>query len=78
MNRIPQAPQLNLAQTQFARPLFVDMESFFDFSFQIAEDLLNLEAAYSHKHSGRLAKMNPPRHKNDLDETDSFESPAWL
>ena len=58
VNRIPQAPQLNLARRQFDRPLFVDMEAFFDFSFWIAEELLDLETAYQEKHAGRLANQN--------------------
>ena len=53
-NRIPQAPQLNLSRGQFEKPFFVDMESFFDFSFWISEELLDLEARFKPKHEPRL------------------------
>ena len=39
-------PQINLARRQFEEPFFVDMESFFEFSFWITEELLDLEALY--------------------------------
>lgn len=47
--RTPQQPQLNLAQSQYDRPLFVDMEAFFDFSFWISEELLDLESRFKQK-----------------------------
>ncbi len=42
-------PQINLARRQFEEPFFVDMESFFEFSFWITEELLDLEASYKLK-----------------------------
>ena len=54
MIRAPQLPQLDLARHKFDLPLVVDMEAFFDFSFWIAEELLDLEAKYQDKHSGRI------------------------
>ncbi len=39
-------PQINLARRQFEEPFFVDMESFFEFSFWITEELLDLEASH--------------------------------
>jgi len=39
-------PQLNLARSQYERPMFVDMEKFFEFSFWISEELLDLEARF--------------------------------
>ena len=40
-------PTLTLGRQAFDRPFQVDMERFFEFSFSLAEDLLDLEAAYS-------------------------------
>ena len=54
MIRSPQLPQIDLARHMFDLPLVVDMEAFFDFSFWIAEELLDLEAKYGKKHSGRM------------------------
>ena len=54
MIRSPQIPQLDLARHKFDLPLIVDMEAFFELSFWIAEELLDLEAEYKDKHSGRL------------------------
>lgn len=53
VNRTPQLPQLNLSRNEFEQPFFVDMESFFEFSFWISEELLDLEA--------RFKPMNQPR-----------------
>lgn len=47
--RTPQVPQLDLSRSPYERPLFVDMEAFFDFSFWIAEELLELEARFQSK-----------------------------
>lgn len=53
--RIPQLPQLNLTRGPYdQQPLFVDMEAFFEFSFWIAEELLDLEARLKHRNRGRL------------------------
>ena len=41
-----QSPQINLARNPFEPPLFVDMEAFFEFSFWITEELLDLEATH--------------------------------
>ena len=46
MIRTPQLPQLNLARSPYDRPFFVDMEAFFDFSFWLAEELLELESNF--------------------------------
>jgi len=53
-NRIPQAPQLDLSRSRYEKPLFVDMEAFFDFSFWISEELLDLEARFKPKNQPRL------------------------
>jgi hypothetical protein len=44
-----QPPQINLARRRFEAPFFVDMESFFEFSFWISEELLDLEALHKIK-----------------------------
>ena len=44
-----QLPQINLACRKFEPPLYVDMEAFFEFSFWITEELLDLEANYKLK-----------------------------
>lgn len=49
MIRNPQTPQLNLAKNRFEPPFFVDMEAFFEFSFWISEELLDLEAKFSER-----------------------------
>ncbi len=54
MIRSLSVPQLDLARHRFDLPLLVDMEAFFDFSFWIAEELLELEAEFKEKHAGRL------------------------
>ncbi len=54
MIRSAELPQLNLARQPRDLPLWVDMEAFFDFSFWIAEELLELETEFVAKHQGRL------------------------
>lgn len=49
--RTTQPPQLNLAQNRYDRPFFVDMEAFFEFSFWISEELLDLETRFQPKRS---------------------------
>jgi hypothetical protein len=44
--RTPQLPQLNLSRSPYEQPFFVDMEAFFDFSFWLAEELLELETRF--------------------------------
>ena len=56
MIRKPQAPQFNLSPDKFETPFFVDMESFFEFSFWISEELLDLEAQFMAKNSPRLSR----------------------
>ena len=52
MHRETRPPQISLpafesAGQSFGREITVDMESFFEFSFWMAEELLDLEASYS-------------------------------
>ena len=51
-----QLPQINLARRQFEPPFCVDMEAFFEFSFWITEELLDLEANYKLKNRRRDSK----------------------
>jgi hypothetical protein len=55
--RTQQVPQLNLAQSTYERPFFVDMEAFFDFSFWMSEELLDLEARFAEKSQCRLKQV---------------------
>ncbi len=52
-----QPPQINLARQPFEPPLFVDMEAFFEFSFWITEELLDLEATWRLKNQRRTASQ---------------------
>lgn len=56
-----QPPQINLARRRFEEPFFVDMESFFEFSFWMSEELLDLEATH------RLA-AKPPKDATQIPE----------
>ena len=53
-------PQIDLNRRPGARPLMVDMQSFFEFSFWMAEELLDLEAQYLQN----AAAMGPQRFEN--------------
>ena len=44
---------LNLARNKYDSPFFVNMQSFFEFSFWISEELVDLEAKFKPKHKGR-------------------------
>ena len=39
-------PTIELSLSQFEKPIEVDLEQFFEFSFDLAEDLLDLEARF--------------------------------
>ncbi|GEM_PF-1368124 len=49
---------LNLARNKYEAPFFVNMESFFEFSFWISEELLDLEAQYKPRHEVRLQAVS--------------------
>ncbi len=55
--RTPQLPQLNLSRSQYEQPLFVDMEAFFDFSFWMSEELLDLETRFAPIYQPRLREV---------------------
>lgn len=40
------APTIELSLSRFEKPMEVDLEKFFEFSFDLAEDLLDLEAQF--------------------------------
>jgi hypothetical protein len=52
--RTPQLPQLNLARQTYERPFFVDMEAFFEFSFWMSEELLDLESRFADENRPKL------------------------
>ncbi len=54
-----QPSQINLARRRYESPLFVDMEAFFEFSFWMAEELLDLEATYKRKNAKRQSTPLP-------------------
>ncbi len=45
-NALPPAPTIELTLSPSEKPLEVDLERFFEFSFDLAEDLLDLEAQF--------------------------------
>lgn len=49
---------LNLARNKYEAPFFVNMESFFEFSFWISEELLDLEAQVKPRHRARLQSVS--------------------
>ena len=64
------APKLNLARNPEQAPFFVDMERFFEFSFWIAEELLDLVAL----HQEQVQLKEPPWYIQDgrLSKSDRF------
>ena len=49
---------LNLARNKYDAPFFVNMESFFEFSFWISEELLDLEVQFKPRHDVRLQPVS--------------------
>ena len=49
---------VNLARNKYAAPFFVNMESFFEFSFWSSEELFDLEAQYKPRHEVRLQAVS--------------------
>ena len=54
-----QPPQIDLARSRFEGPFFVDMEAFFEFSFWISEELLDLEARFKLKSQREQGQVQP-------------------
>jgi len=63
MNPSPVIPQptLELTMTRFESPLEVDMERFFEFSFDLAEDLLDLEVRFGAQRNRQNDRISPRR-----------------
>ena len=57
---LPQ-PKLELTLTRFEPPLEVDMERFFEFSFDLAEDILDMEARFGAKRNRHKDRVSPRR-----------------
>jgi hypothetical protein len=58
------APSIELALSSFEKPMKVDLEGFFEFSFDLAEDLLDLEAQFKPRrqlHSDRSSLIRPTK-----------------
>lgn len=54
-------PKLELPLTRFETPMEVDMERFFEFSFDLAEDILDMEARFGAKRQRGNDRITPPR-----------------
>ena len=54
-------PKLELTLTRFESPMEVDMERFFEFSFDLAEDLLDMEARFGAKRHPQKNRLSPRR-----------------
>ncbi len=54
-------PKLELTLTRFETPMEVDMERFFEFSFDLAEDILDMEARFGAKRQRGNDRITPPR-----------------
>lgn len=58
MNHSLQNATLDLTLTRFEKPMAVDMERYFEFSFDLAEDLLDLESLFETRRASRRAIAN--------------------
>lgn len=58
MNHSLQNATLDLTLTRFEKPMAVDMERYFEFSFDLAEDLLDLESLFKTRRTSRRAIAN--------------------
>ena len=56
-NRDLQPPKINLNRRPGQPPFMVDMQGFFEFSFWMAEELLDLEAQYRPQKKSQLATV---------------------
>ncbi len=57
---LPQ-PKLELTLTRFESPMEIDMERFFEFSFDLAEDILDMETRFGAKRNRRSDRITPRR-----------------
>lgn len=54
-------PTLELTLTRFEAPIEIDMERFFEFSFDLAEDILDMEARFDARRKPRTDRVSYPR-----------------
>lgn len=54
-------PKIELTLTRFESPMEVDMERFFEFSFDLAEDILDMEARFGAKRNRRNDRVRSQR-----------------
>lgn len=54
-------PKIELTLTRFESPMEVDMERFFEFSFDLAEDILDMEARFGAKRNRRNDRVGSQR-----------------
>ena len=54
-------PKLELPLTRFEIPMEIDMERFFEFSFDLAEDILDMEAHFGANRKGSNDRITPSR-----------------
>lgn len=54
-------PTLELTLTRFEAPIEIDMERFFEFSFDLAEDILDMEARFNARRKPRTDRVSYPR-----------------
>lgn len=50
-------PTLELTLTRFEAPIEIDMERFFEFSFDLAEDILDMEARFNAQRKPRTDRV---------------------
>ena len=61
------SPKIDVSDVRFERPWNIDMEAFFSFSFDMSEDLLDLEAQHL-----------PPQHIDDQLMRAAAASATWM
>ena len=54
-------PKLELTLSRFEVPIQIDMERFFEFSFDLAEDILDMEARFGASRNRGNDRITPPR-----------------
>lgn len=54
-------PTIELTLTRFEAPIEIDMERFFEFSFDLAEDILDMEARFKAHRKPRTDRVSYPR-----------------
>ena len=57
---VPATPKLKLRLTRFETPMEIDMERFFEFSFDLAEDILDMEVRFAASPNRGSDRITPP------------------